>query len=239
MHNPFIATLFPWNRPSRKVALANRVLSRLGLKARLVSPASYWHDMTTQEQRINIYHLVSQVLRHDVPGALVELGCFTGETAAMIQTINQGEGQPPRALHVYDSFEVSFAVERPVRTVLEENFRMHGLPLPAIHAGRFETTLPDQLPETIAFAHLDCGFGGDPAAHAAVLRQCLEHVYPRMAPGGIILLMDYARPEIWDSWNGNPGVAMAADAFFADRPESVDILFAGEASQGVVHFPKR
>nr|WP_246423182.1 TylF/MycF/NovP-related O-methyltransferase [Roseospira visakhapatnamensis] len=190
--------------------------------------------MTNQDQRINIYHLVSQVLRAGVPGAFVELGCFVGETAAMIQTINQDEGQPPRPMHLYDSFAVPFYLDRPVRAVLEENFRARHLPVPEVHAGAFDETLPDALPDTIAFAHIDCGFGGDPDDHARVVRRCLEHVYPRLASGAALLLMDYAAPEIWPCVDVNPGVRRAADPFFADRPETVRILYAGEAAQGVV-----
>lgn len=235
MHNTYIATLFPWNTPSRKIALANRLLRALGMRSRLVEPLDSWHDMTNQEQRINIYHLVSQVLRSGVPGAFVELGCFVGETAAMIQKINHDEGQPPRPLHLYDSFAVPFYLNRPVRDVLEENFRTRGLPLPVIHAGTFDETLPDALPDTIAFAHIDCGFGGDPESHAAMVRQCLGHVYPRLSTGAALVLMDYAIPERWPrAVDVNPGVRRAADAFFADRPEAVRLLYAGEGSQGVV-----
>jgi O-methyltransferase len=235
LHNTYIATLFPWNRRSRKIALANKVLALVGVKSRLVPPNDPWHDMTSQEQRLNIYHLVSQVLHHDVPGALVELGCFAGETAAMIQKINQTEGEPPKELHLFDSFEVGFALSEPVRHVLEGNFERHGLPLPVIHEGRFDATLPTELPDQIAFAHVDCGFGGDQDDHAKLVIYCLEHIYPRMAPKGIILLMDYVHPQVWPSWDGNAGAGRGADAFFADKEETVTVLFAGEMSQGVVH----
>jgi O-methyltransferase len=233
-NNTYIATLFPWNRPSRKIALANRVLSLLGIKSRLVPPDDPWHDMTSQEQRMNIYHVVSQVLRQGVPGALVELGCFAGETAAMIQKINESEGAPPRPFHVYDSFEVGFSLDEPVRSVLERNFRTHGLTVPTVHEGRFDATLPDALPEEIAFVHLDCGFGGDQDAHAKLITFCLERVYPRVVPGGAILLMDYVNPAVWPSWQGNAGAGKGADAFFADKAERVMILYAGAMSQGVV-----
>lgn len=43
-------------------------------------------------------------------------------------------------------------------------------------------------------------------------RRSLEFVYPRLSPGGILLSHDY-------SWE--PGVSMAFDAFFADKPETV------------------
>jgi len=234
MDNTYIATLFPWNKPGRKVTWGNRLLRVMGVRARLVEPVNPWRDMTTQDQRINIYHLVSHVLRAGVSGAFVELGCFVGETAAMIQKINQDEGRPPRPMHLYDSFEVPFYLKRPVRVVLEENFSSRGLPLPHIHAGRFDQTLPDALPDAIAFAHIDCGFGGDADAHAAVVRHCLEQVYPRLSSGAALLLMDYAMPEVFPCFDANPGVRRAADLFFADKPEAVRFLYSGEAALGVV-----
>lgn len=233
--NIFVKTLFDWNQPSRKVALVNGILQRFGVKSRLVSPVDPWKEMTSIEQRMNLYHLLSQVLRHHVPGDVAEFGSFTGETVALMQKINLSEADPPRRLHVFDSFEAQFAVDRPIQEVLEENFRSRDLPLPQIHRGRFDATIPGELPDTIAFAHIDCGDGGDPVLHAELVTFCLEQIWPRVPRGGVILLMDYVRPSAWKSWEGNSGVAVAADAFVADKREEVTLLYAGEMSQGVIH----
>ena len=54
------------------------------------------------------------------------------------------------------------------------DFRKYDLPLPVIHKGWFENTLPTELPAQIAFAHLD----GDFYSSIAV---SLRYVYPKMS----------------------------------------------------------
>src|SRR5262245_55826411 len=104
MDNVFITQYFDWNqRGSPKAQLLNTVLSKLGLPARVTSP-NRTGAMTNVEQRINIFHLVMQVLAYDVPGDLVELGTLRGSTAVLIESVIRmfGRGQ---ALHVYDTFQ--------------------------------------------------------------------------------------------------------------------------------------
>ena len=87
MDNTFITQWFDWNRPgTRSARLVNAVLAKLGVSARLVSPHQTG-SMTNVEQRINMFHLVMQVLTAGVPGDLVELGTFRGSSAALFQKV--------------------------------------------------------------------------------------------------------------------------------------------------------
>jgi len=43
-------------------------------------------------------------------------------------------------------------------------------------------------------------------------RRSLEFLYPRLSPGGILLSHDYS---------SEPGVRMAFDSFFAEKPETI------------------
>jgi O-methyltransferase len=234
MHNMFITRGFDWaNGGSRKVQLGNSILGRLGLSARLVEPGSTGY-MTCVEQRANLYHLVSQVLSYGVEGDLVEVGTFTGQTATLIGRVLAGEGNGQR-LHVYDSFGSAWDVPDP-RQTLELNFRSAGVPLPQIHKGLFQETLPSQLPDKIAFANLDIGFGGREERaeeHASLLIEVLGHVYERMPRGAIGSLIDY-----WDDTlhagevHENYGVTRACQRFFADKRERVSVLYAGSFTQG-------
>lgn len=65
------------------------------------------------------------------------------------------------------------------------------------------------IPEGTAFAmvHLDCDL-------YLPTKAALEFFYPKMVRGGLLILHDY------DSgcW---PGVTLAADEFFADKPEGL------------------
>ena len=141
-------------------------------------------QMTDYDQMVHIYHLLSQVLVFNVPGAVVELGCHEGKTSVFLQMIID-YFTPDRELHVYDSFQGMptrgpddiFLDEGELKVSkeqVEEVFRKWGQKLPSIHAGWFKDILPSSLPSTIAFAYLDGDY------YDSILTS-LEHVYPRQS----------------------------------------------------------
>jgi len=237
MENFFLTEYFDWPqaRSSKRVELANRLLEKLGFWTRLQPPV-YTGSMTNIEQRMNMYHLVSQPLAYHVPGDLVELGCNDGRSAVLIHKV-MAHHDPSRKLHVYDSFEGLpkahahdgsdyFAGQmQTTRDKLLANFKRYDLPPPEIHAGWFSDTLPDQLPDRISFAHLDGDF------YESILVS-LKHVYPRMPPGAICLIDDYSDPDVHVGWNKLPGVKRACDEFLADKPEEVSLIYAGDFTHG-------
>ncbi len=238
MDNVFITQYFDWApmEPSKKVRFINSILRKLGFWCRLAPPPSSGL-MTNVEQRMNMFHLVSQVLVYNVPGDLVELGCHNGQSAVLIQKVVM-HYDPSRKLHVYDSFEglpelhekdgdTPFRTGslKPEKEQLIKNFQMYDLPVPEIHEGWFRDTLPDQLPDSICFAHLD----GD--LYDSILVS-LIHVYPKLSKGAICLIDDYADPDVLDSWNRLPGVKCACDEFLADKPETVSVLYCGHYAHG-------
>ena len=233
MHNMFITRGFDWGGPgSRKLELGNALLKRLGVSTRFTAPGSTGY-MTSVEQRINMYHLVSQVLAYGIEGDLVEVGTFTGQTATLIARVVAGEGKGQR-VHVYDSFGAAWDASNP-RQSLEDNFRTAGVALPEIHQGLFNETIPSQLPAKIAFANLDVGFGGREARaeeHSGVLCHVLEHVYPRLSRGAICSLIDYWDTELHaDEVHENYGVTLGCSRFFADKQERVSVLYSGSFTQ--------
>lgn len=244
MHNAFIADRFfgyETPAPSRRVHAVNWLLAKLGCWVRLAPPVATGL-MTNVEQRMNMFHLVSQVLAYGVPGDLVELGCHEGLSAVLMQMVIEHH-DPSRVLHVYDSFD-GLPEIHPADTgttyqagwlkatpdALVNNFKAWGLRLPEVHAGWFQDTLPTGLPEKICFAHLD----GD--LYQSILVS-LEHVYPRLSPGAICLIDDYNDPQVLPGWNQLPGVRQACDEFLADKLETVSVLWAAGYSHG--YFRKR
>lgn len=233
MHNTFITKDFDWGFAggARPVSYANRLLRLFGSKV-VVRGFGSSGAMSNIEQRINFYHLVSQVLAYQVPGDFIEVGTFTGSSAVLITRVIAGEATTPRTLHVYDSFVAHWGEPDP-RGRLEANFRERKLMLPAIHQGTFSETMPAQLPQQIAFVNIDCGFGGDPRQHADTIGSVLEAVYPRLAQGAVVSLIDY-----WDAaetagvMNVNPGVHLGCTRFLADKPERVSVLYAAEYLHG-------
>lgn len=203
-------------------------------------------SMMSMEKLLNLHHLLIHVLRSEVDGAVVELGCYRGFTALTLAKTMKGL-QRERPLHLYDSFqglpekgEADLCdQEAPMRPCdrkdnqrlgkgwfaveaeqIGRTFANQGVALPLLHKGWFEETLPSQLPDSIAFAHLDGDF------YSSTL--CgLTHLYPRLSPGAIVVLDDYCDVQKRGKQNTLPGVKAACDAFFADKPEQVHSLFGG------------
>jgi O-methyltransferase len=238
MDNFFIVQWFDWKPPkvSRRAEMVNRALKKLGFWTSL-QPPRLVNRMTNVEQRMNLYHLASQVLAYGVPGDLVELGCNEGESSALIQRVID-EYDPSRRFHVYDSFQGLPAPQaldgalfaqgamKTGRDALVENFRRYGLRAPEIHEGWFQDTLPTGLPDKVSFAYLD----GDLYESIKV---SLEYVYPRLSPGAICLVDDYADPAVYpEAWNMLPGVKQACDEYLADKPERISFIYSAEMSHG-------
>lgn len=239
MDNVFITQYFDWSRPaSRKVRWVNALLSMLRIKSRFVPPMATG-EQTSIEQRINLYHLAEQVLVRGVPGEFVEIGAHQGSTALLLQVV-LSQRDHSRRLHVYDTFFSSSPDE------LAANFKELGQTPPMIHNGLFRDTLPKLLPEQVAFAHLDVGWGQPFPEHRDILTRCLDALYPRLAAEGICVVADYCDPEVFsrngftppatvmasDRWNVYPAVKAACDSFFADKPESIAVLYGGPYSHG-------
>jgi O-methyltransferase len=253
MDNFFITEYFDWRikRFSLMDRLTSRVLSKVLGKTEFRS-AEFFDKiyvnltgnevipsnsgvMTNVEQRMNMYHLVSQVLAYGVEGDFVELGCNTGDSSVLITKILQAYDSDKK-LAVYDSFEGlppakiidgDFYKEGYCKTsedVLRLSFKKYNLPVPEIHKGWFQDTLPDGLPERISFAYLDGDF------YDSILVS-LQYVYPKLSPGAVCLIDDYCDPQINPKgWNKLPGVKKACDEYLADKPEKMEFIYSGPYS---------
>lgn len=193
-----------------------------------VAPMDTSLDMNTVEQRINYYHLLDAAIIYGVEGDVIELGCFTGQCAVLFQkTLKLRKSD--KKLHVYDSFLTNFTTKGNIEEELHQNFKKAGLESPVIHRGIFLQTIPAQLPDKIAFVHIDCGYGGDKFEHKAVMQHCFRSIYDKMSKGGVCVLMDYYDPQIsGKSLDINPGVKLACDDFFADKPEELVSLYGNQ-----------
>lgn len=212
----------------------NKLLNRVGIRYNLMRVPDGMTNMHTTEQRINIFHLVSRVLQARVPGEFAEFGCFNGQSAMVIQKILQ-TGSPDAAVWLYDNFKNKYRKKSDVKSDLLQNFNQFKLNQPRIIEGDFLKTVPAVLPQKIAFAHIDCGFGGNPDLHMDIILHLLKNIYPRLSSGGIIMFMDYHDPNHTIKGDAiNPGVKMACDVFFHDKPEKVYTLFGNQYSHGYI-----
>lgn len=243
--NPSSVIVIRLNRPpGPRRRVVNRVLSLLGLQHRLVARPYSW-GYGNVESRMNVFHLASQTCAYGVPGDLVEVGCASGESSVVIQSVLAACTDQGKRFHVYDSFEglpepaqadaadgvyrrgdMAAPLER-----FEATFRRVGIAtLPVIHRGWFNDTIPAQLPDRISFAMIDCDLY-ESTMHV------LPHVYARMSPGAIGMFGVYYDPAVYAregiaATYASPGVKRATDEFFTDKPEKVSVLYANEYSNG-------
>lgn len=202
------------------------------------------HAETTSSDRINALtpHLI-QVCLERVPGDLVELGCYRGATSVWMRSVLDCIGDEERSIHVFDSFQ-GMPKPRPVdqhhvdegdlAATPDDVLQIHrqwGRRPPEIHPGWFADTLPDRLPDKIAFAYLDGDFYDS-------IMTSLEQCLPRMADGGVIVLDDYADLDLNPgAWNGLPGVKKACDDFFGTPSPVRPVIRDSDLPFGVYFHP--
>ena len=171
------------------------------------------YTMTTPERCRMLWNLCQDVFTQGVPGCLVECGVWRGGSSA-IMGLALRHAREERNLHLFDSFEglpepgerdgaaaVTYSDGRSqgalasihkceaglaeVQGLLLEKLR---LPKKCVqfHVGWFQNTVPaDALSlGQIAVLRLD----GD---WYESTRVCLEHLYPLLSPGGVLILDDY------------------------------------------------
>jgi O-methyltransferase len=196
-------------------------------------------DCTNVEKMMNIHLLLLQTIRMQIIGDIVELGCFRGTSAALLQkTLEMTESD--KRLHVYDSFQgLPDRIERDCTdglflkggdlktssSVIRRLFNERNLRLPEIHEGWFSDTLPNQLPSSISFAHLDGDF------YESIM-DSLVYSYPKLSRGAVVVIDDYCDPSVINVHNKLPGVKEACDVFFADKIEKVNVLLCGGQCHG-------
>lgn len=162
------------------------------------------HTMAGLKRLNNLRALIQIVIEESVPGHLVETGVWRGGCCIMMRAVLAAHGITDRKVYALDSFEglpppnpsaypdddglylneyEQFAVGL---EEVKENFRRYGLLDDQVEfvKGYFEKTLPALDAAPFAVMRLD----GDlyESTHLA-----LEHLYPKLSPGGFVIIDDY------------------------------------------------
>ena len=108
--------------------------------------------------------------------------------------VQPGEQDGPAETAIYERLASSEGGSAWCRATLDtasRNIATCGYPSGKVHliAGRVEHTLPANAPEQIAVLHLDTDWYES-------TRHSLEHLYPRLVRGGILIIDDYG------AWQG-------------------------------------
>ncbi|HEX6944181.1 MAG TPA: TylF/MycF/NovP-related O-methyltransferase [Gemmatimonadaceae bacterium] len=175
------------------------------------------HTMVGVTRLAALYDAVSWVMANEIPGDLVECGVARGGSGA-VMAIAAEEARANRTLWLFDTFEglpnpsradpdyeLALRYAGKCRGELEDVqglFTHLGLDRRVRYTkGLFHDTLPRSPVGAIAVLHLDCDW------HDSV-KECLENLYDRVAPGGVIQFDDYGH------WLG---ARKAVDEFRARR----------------------
>lgn len=201
------------------------------------------HHQTVCSDRLKaISSLVDDVVKFNVAGAFVEVGCYKGAMALWLRALLDDAGDD-RQIHVYDSFsglpepgamDSDHLSAGELTATPHDVLALHATwraPSPVIHIGWFSDTLPTELPDQIALAYLDGDF------YESIMKS-LQHCIPRLAPGGVLIVDDYAdlkaNPK---AWNGLPGVKRACDDFFGADGALEVIIGDDDLAFGVYRAP--
>lgn len=190
------------------------------------------YTMTSIECMYALYQSVRYLHASRISGDFVECGVWRGGSSMVMASTLMALGSTNRTVHLYDTFR---GMSRPTSedvgrldghaagarwqrdqragfnawaySPLEEVRRnVGGIGYPADRVryvpGEVETTIPQQAPERIALLRLDTDWYSS-------TKHELTHLYPRLAPGGVLIVDDYGH---WE------GARKAVDEYFADRP---------------------
>ncbi|HEU4965918.1 MAG TPA: TylF/MycF/NovP-related O-methyltransferase [Candidatus Saccharimonadales bacterium] len=177
-------------------------------------------DQVSKEDIALVLQSLESVLDKQIPGDVVELGCYIGTTSLFIQRLlDEHPNGAGRTFHAYDSFaglpEKSIADASVAGTSFKageltvskkqfvREFKRAQVRLPIVHKAWFNELSASDIPEHVAFAFLDGDF------YDSILSS-LKLVWPRMTPGGLVLIDDYGREAL-------PGVERAVRDFFQHR----------------------
>lgn len=189
--------------------------------------------LTSIERMYALYTAVQYVVAANISGAFVECGVWRGGSCMNMALALLQLGRPDRDLYLFDTFEGMTPPEsvdvdlmgrsagallhspaecEPTKchaplALVHDNMRATSYPMEQIHfiQGSVETTVPDSAPSQMAILRLDTDW-------YASTRHELEHLYPRLAPGGILIIDDYGH------WSGS---RKAVDEYFATHPHPV------------------
>ena len=217
-------------------AQALDVLSHLSDADRSIVERALPHTMTGPSRLVALVDAVRYCVRRDLRGAFVECGVWRGGSVLALILTLQDLGVSDRDIYLYDTFEGMTAPtehdvssldppalatwraaerrgEKPWNDMFdssrfnEDDVRQRvlssGYPSERLHLvrGKVEDTLPAVMPEAIALLRLDTDWYES-------TRHELEHLYPRLASAGVLIIDDYGH---WD------GARRAVDEYFASH----------------------
>lgn len=166
----------------------------------------------------NFWFQVERLKKDNMPGSFAELGVYKGDSARLLHMMDE-----KRNFHLFDTFEgfkqtdlenetgkaASYTTKNFADTSLEKVKSKLISDRFIFHEGYFPDTTNGLENESFALVNMDADLYNPTKAG-------LEFFYPRLSPGGIIIVHDY-NPD----W---PGIMKAVDEFASTIPESLVVM---------------
>lgn len=191
----------------------------------------------TSPERLNAFVLATRhIVRHGIPGDIVECGVWRGGSMQACAKTLLSLDETGRDLYLFDTYEGmtpptaedlrrdgrparelldAQGKDRPIWAVasledVQAGFENVPYPKDRIHyvRGKVEDTVPEQAPERISILRLDTDW-------YASTRHELRHLYSRLVSGGVLLIDDYGY------WQGS---RQAVDEFLEETGEQLLLL---------------
>jgi hypothetical protein len=178
-------------------------------------------SLVSIERDYALYESVRYIVAAGITGDIVECGVWAGGSAAMAARALQAMGAADRRIWLYDTFgefphpgehdewydggqgaRQSPHTMAPSLEEVQRNMATTYHDDVVFVKGRVEDTIPAQAPTEIALLRLDTDWYGS-------TRHELEHLYPRLNNGGVLIVDDYGHYQ---------GARRAVDEYFHNRP---------------------
>ncbi|MFF9686049.1 TylF/MycF/NovP-related O-methyltransferase [Streptomyces sp. NPDC014623] len=191
----------------------------------------------TSPERLNAFVLATRhIVKHGIPGDIVECGVWRGGSMQACARTLLSLGETGRDLYLFDTYEGmtpptaedlrrdgrparelldAQGKDRPIWAVasledVQAGFEQVPYPKDRVHyvRGKVEDTVPGQAPERISVLRLDTDW-------YASTKHELTHLYGRLVSGGVLLIDDYGY------WQGS---RQAVDEFLEETGEQLLLL---------------
>lgn len=158
----------------------------------------------------------------DLPGDVVEFGCYEGDTSILLAGVLRDN--PDKWLYLYDSFEglpeksaednsadgwrFKAGELKASPDTVRHKFKKYALPDPVIVKGWFNELSDSDLPSEISFALLDGDFYES-------IKTSFDLVSPKLVSGGKIVVHDFRNAEL-------PGAGVAVNEFLEKHADEYE-----------------
>jgi len=203
----------PQPRPKQRKPARKPLPADFDADAKRIIRAVRPFTMTAADKLFALIEATRYVSRHGIEGDVVECGVWRGGSMQAAARTLISLDDTDRDLYLFDTYEGMPPPSdrdvrhdgRPAQALLaasprqgskvwavatlgdvREGFARVPYPAEQVHfiKGRVEDTIPDGAPERISILRLDTDWYES-------TRHELEHLYPRLSPGGVLLLDDY------------------------------------------------